>query len=143
MQLVVGMVLLVATTFVHAAVTGFVIALARRLNEAHWSMQGRLRPMVLIAGVVLSFFMASLFEVFLWAITYMSIGALSGLEPALYFSMVTFTTLGYGDVVLTDTWRLLGSFQAATGIIVFGWTTAVIVALLQRIIRIEEQARRS
>lgn len=143
MQLVIGLVLLVVTTCVHAVATGFVMALARGLNAAHWSMRGRLRPMALLAAVVLMFFMASLIEVLLWAITYIWVGALSGLEPALYFSMVTFTTLGYGDVVLTDPWRLLGSFQAATGIIIFGWTTALIVALLQRIIHIEEEARRS
>ena len=45
--------------------------------------------------------------------------------------MVTFTTLGYGDIVLDENWRLLASFEAATGIIMFGWTTAIVLASLQ------------
>ena len=43
-----------------------------------------------------------------------------------------FTTLGYGDVVLSDRWRLLSSLEAANGIIMFGWTTAVVMAVVQR-----------
>jgi hypothetical protein len=47
--------------------------------------------------------------------------------------MVTFTTLGYGDVTLGESWRLLGSFEAANGTIMFGWTTALIVAVVHRV----------
>ena len=57
---------------------------------------------------------------------------LDSLEEATYFSFVTFTTLGYGDVVLSDRWRLLSSLEAANGIIMFGWTTAVVMAVVQR-----------
>ncbi len=83
----------------------------------------------LIASVVLMMFVAVLVESAIWAAIYVAVGAISGFEPALYFSMVTFTTLGYGDIVLPDVWRLLASFQAANGIIMFGWTTALIVAV--------------
>ena len=56
--------------------------------------------------------------------------------------MVTFTTLGYGDLVLTGEWRLLASFEeAANGTIMFGWTTAVIVAMVHRVYF--QSARRS
>ena len=55
------------------------------------------------------------------------------LEKTLYFSMVTFTTLGYGEIVLGEQWRLLASFEAANGIIIFGWTTAIVVAAVQRV----------
>jgi voltage-gated potassium channel Kch len=48
------------------------------------------------------------------------------LEEALYFSTVTFTTLGYGDVVLSPDWRLLSAFQSANGTIIVGWTTAMV-----------------
>ena len=64
------------------------------------------------------------------AYTFLLINAIEGFEQALYFSMVTFTTLGYGDVLLEDHWRLLGSFEAANGIIMFGWTTAIVIAVL-------------
>ena len=69
----------------------------------------------------------------MWAATYLALGAISGLERALYFSTVTYTTLGYGDVVMQEGQRLLSSFEAANGIIMFGWTTALIFALVQRV----------
>ena len=47
--------------------------------------------------------------------------------------MVTFTTLGYGEIVLDEQWPLLASFEAANGIIMFGWTTAIVIAAVQRV----------
>jgi hypothetical protein len=71
-----------------------------------------------------------------WALFYLVnplITALPDLETAFYFSMVTFTTLGYGDVVLTGPWRTLASIQAANGVIIFGWTTALIFYFIQHL----------
>jgi hypothetical protein len=61
------------------------------------------------------------------------ITTLPDLQTAFYFSMVTFTTLGYGDVVLTGNWRTLASIQAANGMIVFGWTMALTFVFIQRV----------
>jgi hypothetical protein len=61
------------------------------------------------------------------------VGAIEHVETALYFSMVTFTTLGYGDITLPSDWRLLSSFEAANGIIMFGWSTAFVAAFIQRL----------
>jgi hypothetical protein len=68
-----------------------------------------------------------------WAGIYLLVGAVEKLEAALYFSLVTFTTLGYGDVLLDERWRLMAAFEAANGIIIFGLTTAVVVAVVQRV----------
>jgi hypothetical protein len=81
-------------------------------------------------------FLAIVLEVGLWALLYLFnplITALPDIETAFYFSMVTFTTLGYGDVVLTGQWRTLASIQAANGVIIFGWTTALIFYFIQQI----------
>jgi hypothetical protein len=94
----------------------------------------------LIAALVLMMFVAALLEVSIWAATYLLVGAFSALEPALYFSTVTFATLGYGDITLNESWRLLASFEAANGIIMFGWTTALIFAVVQRLAA-HDQAR--
>jgi voltage-gated potassium channel Kch len=59
------------------------------------------------------------------------VGAISEVETALYFSTVTFTTLGYGDVVLDQRWRLVAAFKAVNGIIIFGLTTAAVIAVVQ------------
>ena len=76
---------------------------------------------------------AAFLESMLWAGLYLMVGALPTMSEALYFSLVTFTTLGYGDITLHEQWRMLGAFQAANGILMFGWTTAIIVAVAQRV----------
>ena len=63
----------------------------------------------------------------------MVLEAIQGFENAFYFSMVTYTTLGCGDIVLDERWRLLSSFEAANGIIMFGWTTAIVIYVVQRV----------
>ena len=139
-QLLVGSALLIATVVIHSLVTAFFLSRMRGIQSDHWTTHHQAAKTGLVAGLVLLLVLATLVEVVLWALTYTAVGAMTAFEPALYFSMVTFTTLGYGDIVLTDAWRLLASFQAANGIIVFGWTTAIVVALLQRLIRLREGA---
>jgi hypothetical protein len=81
-------------------------------------------------------FLAIVIEAWLWALVYLNNAAITetpDLHTAFYFSMVTFTTLGYGDVVLSGDWRTLASIQAANGVIIFGWTTALIFYFIQRI----------
>ena len=94
---------------------------------------GRSTRFYWISATVLLMFLASVVEVLAWAGTYLLLNAIDGFERAFYFSMVTYTTLGYGDVLLDERWRVLGSFEAANGIIMFGWTTAVVVAAVHRL----------
>ena len=60
------------------------------------------------------------------------IGASQHFEQALYFSTVTYATIGYGDVLLSKNWRILGAIEGATGIIMLGWSTAFLVSLLAK-----------
>lgn len=86
-----------------------------------------------IVVTVLTMFIAAVLEALVWALAYLALGAINGLEKAIYFSMVTFTTLGYGEIVLDERWRLLASFEAANGIIMFGWSTAIVMAAVHRV----------
>ncbi len=81
-------------------------------------------------------FLAIILESWIWALVYLYdplVTVLTDMETAMYFSMVTFTTLGYGDVVLTGQGRSLATIQAANGVIIFGWTTALIYYYIQRV----------
>jgi hypothetical protein len=86
-----------------------------------------------VSCIVLLMFVTSVLEVLAWAAAYLALNAIEGFEQAVYFSMVTFTTLGYGDVLLDEHWRLLASFEAANGILMFGWSTAIVMAAVHRI----------
>jgi voltage-gated potassium channel Kch len=83
--------------------------------------------------VVIVMFIATVLESAWWAANYLYLGALETFEAAMYFSMVTYTTLGYGDITLGEEWRLLAAFQAANGVIIAGWSTALVFAVIQKL----------
>jgi voltage-gated potassium channel len=74
-----------------------------------------------------------LVEMALWATAFAVGGLLPDFETSLYFSLKSYTTVGYGDVLLPTSWRLLGPIEAAVGVLMLGWSTSIIVAAVQRI----------
>jgi len=129
---VIGSLMMAITTAIHAS---FMTAMMRLLENRTRNQKDRapLTRLYVVVESILMIFVATLLEASAWAVAYLTLGAISGLEPALYFSVVTFTTVGYGDVVLTPEWRLLGSFEAVNGIIMFGWSTALVMSVVQRV----------
>jgi hypothetical protein len=131
-QVLLGILHTVVTVIIHGFAMLMVTHHARRLSNRH-----QVAPMwlefVRVAYVVVILFVASILEAAWWAGNYVALGALETFEKALYFSMVTYTTLGYGDISLTEEWRLLSAFQAANGVIIMGWSTALVIAIVQRI----------
>jgi voltage-gated potassium channel Kch len=72
-------------------------------------------------------------EILLWALLYRGLGLFPALEGSLYFSGITFTTVGYGDMTLPACWRLLSVAEAVNGVLMAGWSTAQLVYVVQRI----------
>jgi voltage-gated potassium channel len=125
--------LTVLTVLIHAVGTLFV---ARRIN-AVWSRRSRQPGMLgaelLVARMVGGLLLLHLVEAIVWALFFMLIGLLPEFEAAAYFSLTSYTTVGYGDLVLKEPWRLLGPIESAVGILMLGWSTGLLVALLTRI----------
>jgi hypothetical protein len=71
--------------------------------------------------------------VWLWAATFRAIGVFGTMEESVYFSMVAYTTLGFGDVLLPQDWRLLAGMSSANGLLNFGLLTAVVVEVLRHV----------
>lgn len=132
-QIAIGSALMITTTFVHAGCTLAALWALRLTHPEQWRFRSRWSRVSLAAALVVMLFIAALLEIYIWAAVYLVSGAISALEPAVYFSMVTYTTLGYGDITLHQSWRLLSSFQAANGILLFGWSTALIFAFIHRL----------
>jgi type III secretory pathway component EscU len=132
MNIAIASLLMVITTVIHAS--GMLLVVRQVISKSE-QVLNRSRRMHLysVSGVVLLMFIVSVLEVMVWSVTYLWLGAFEDFERATYFSMVTFTTLGYGEIVLSEEWRLLASFEAANGIIMFGWTTAIVLAAVQRV----------
>ena len=76
-------------------------------------------------------------EIWLFAGLYLLLGEIGTLEEALYFSASTFSTLGYGDVVLSASWRLVAAMEGITGFLLIGWSTAFLVSVVGRLRALE------
>jgi voltage-gated potassium channel Kch len=94
--------------------------------------RGRYALPVFIIVAVLGVLAVHTLEAWFWAAVYLALGEFPTLEEALYFSVVTATTLGYGELVLSERWRLLSTFEAMGGLILFAVSAAFLVALLKR-----------
>ncbi|MEA3274251.1 MAG: potassium channel family protein [Pseudomonadota bacterium] len=101
--------------------------------DGHFSAHNAMPALTWTAVVLL---MLHLVEVIVRALAYLFIlpgNQLDTVEKAVYFSVVTFTTLGYGDITLIDhEWRVLSGIEALNGIVLVGWTTALLFAVFQR-----------
>lgn len=131
LQLSLATAMVIVTVMVH--LTGLAILL--RLLKAHDRLlaPARIMPLTILLGASICIFAIHTVEIWLYAALYLALGALHGFEVALYFSTVTYASVGYGDVLLPSDWRILGAIEGATGIIMLGWSTAFIVSLLSKL----------
>src|SRR6201982_3164559 len=133
--LAVGASAVVCTIFIHALTLSATVNFVR-----HERRLGRAGARVWIdAGIValaISFaLVAHLLEIALWAVLFVICGEFPEFGTAYYHSAVNYTTLGYGDVIMTPSWRLLGPLEAADGSMMFGVSTAMIFAVILRLIQ--------
>ena len=140
----IGILLVAATVLIHAVGTTYWVAhLSRRYTDGAGDWRPRSVFAVLIAtGVILM--LLHVVEVAIWAVAYqvtLPAGELATFEEALYFSLVTYTSLGYGDITLGQQWRLLSGIEALNGMLLVGWTTALLFAVVQRSWRAMAQPR--
>ena len=129
--------LLVATTVaIHAVGTHYWM---RHVVRRYTGPQGDIvthKALLAVTWTAVALLMLHLIEVIVWALAYLLIlpgDHLDTFEKAVYFSVVTFTTLGYGDITLVEhEWRLLSGIEALNGILLVGWTTALLFMVVQR-----------
>lgn len=129
-QILLGSVLISLTILIEAAFIGAAVAALRRigsrLTESH-----RIAKLIATTTAVTLWMLAALsVAVWVWAGALLAIGQFDALEPALYFSVVAFTTLGFGDMLLNEEWRLLSGFIAANGLILFSLSTAFLISAI-------------
>ena len=134
----IGSALIAVTVVIHAAgTTSWVRYLAQKYTLDSIAAT-RWRGVAILVYTALIAFVLHAVEIIIWAATYqvlMPVKELASFEEAVYFSFVTFTTLGYGDITLSEGWRLLSGIEALNGILLVGWTTAMIFSVVQNIWR--------
>ena len=130
-QLLVGAAVSICNIAIHALVMTSVVKVAQALTSKRNRRDALLLPSVMI-GVVSVLMAAHVCEVAMWALAYLIVDAVPKGTGLLYFAFVNYTTLGYGDVVPLPDWRLLGPLTAMNGVLMFGWSTAVMFEVLRR-----------
>ncbi|MEO1044882.1 MAG: potassium channel family protein [Pseudomonadota bacterium] len=126
-QLALGSLLICLTIVIEVVFIG--IAIRFLAHYKSWLNDGsRLsRFMLRLVGIVFWLLLALVIAVWIWAMAFLWLDVFDDLETALYFSIVSFTTLGFGDIIVGKDWRLLSGFSAANGLIMFSLTTAFLI----------------
>ena len=124
--------LIAVTVVIQAGFMSLGLGRLKSMEAAGHSLLTR-RPNLVVLAWVLFLLIPIAIDVLLWAWLFVLRGAIPNFEDALYFSIVTFTTVGYGDIVLDRESRLLATFESVDGWIIFGWTTALVMLVIQRL----------
>ncbi|MBJ6370535.1 ion channel [Sedimentitalea arenosa] len=127
-QLLWGSVCLLACLILHVIWISIGVDLLWRSRDRLAHQRRFMRTTLVIVLAVGAMLIAITAQVLLWSFFYVSFSALEDWNTALYFSMVTFTTLGYGDIILEPDLRIFATFGAVTGLFSFGLSTAFLVA---------------
>jgi len=116
---------------IHALVMAAVVWTARTVR-ARSGQHPPLRLMAVMIATVSVLMAAHVCEVMVWSLAYEMVDAAAAGADVIYFAFVNYTTLGYGDVIPVERWRLIGPLTAMNGMLLFGWSTAVIFEVLRK-----------
>jgi hypothetical protein len=130
----VGSVAVLCTIVIHALAIGATVNFFRFERKRGRAGAGLLVDFAIVSLTIAFAFVAHLIEIALWAVLFLICGEFKDFAAAYYFSAVNYSTLGYGDVVMSAAWKLLGPLEAANGSLMFGVSTAMIFAVISRLI---------
>jgi hypothetical protein len=139
LELSVAALIMSACVVIH--ITGLLTLVDRLLRQKHWIKQNvgfrHYTPLLTFIFAVVTGL--HILEACIWAVFYDWHRLFPNAETALYFSLGSYTTIGYGDVVLPEKWRLLGTLEGITGVLLCGLSTAFIFAVVNALFKIRVQ----
>jgi hypothetical protein len=131
--LAVGIAAVICTIFIHALPLSATINFIRRQERCGRVGVGFWMDTVIVARVILYALVGHLLEIAFWAVLFLICREFSDFDTACYHSAVNYTSLGYGDILMSPAWRLLGPLETADGMLLFGVSTALIFTVIQRL----------
>ncbi len=132
-QLLLALFLTIVTVMIHAAGSMHVVLPMAGIWSKKRETHKIAKPGLLLSRMVSGLLLLNLLEMSIWAMAFVVLGILPDFDSALYYSLKSYTTVGYGDVLPPVAWRLIGPIEAAVGVLMLGWSTAFIVAAVQQI----------
>jgi hypothetical protein len=133
--LALGLAATLCTVIVHAFAMQAIIRFARREQRLGYAGRSFLHNVAIVASAIVLAFGAHLIEIAIWGAGFELCGEFQGFAAAFYHSAENYTTLGYGDLVMSAQWKLLGPLEAADGMLMFGVSTALVFAVIQRLVQ--------
>jgi voltage-gated potassium channel Kch len=141
LQLLICSAMLVVACVVQLGLTTLIAEWTHHPRLIHWcEAKAHHRALAVLIGAKLVV-LALLGYILMWALLFTGLGLLPDLETSFYFSGITFTSVGYGDVMLPTCWRLLSVGLAVNGLLMAGWSTALLVYIVQRSMELRMKQR--
>jgi len=141
LQIFIGCLIILATTLV--AGIGFLVMEHVITRSERWLLRPPHPPklLLLLCAAVAWILVIVTVAVWIWALAFLWLGVFITVEASVYFSIVSFTTLGFGDILLPPDWRLLAGMSAINGLLMIGLFTAILVEVLRRVRSVQAEAR--
>jgi Ion channel len=136
LPLAIGVGVFVCTIFIHALPLSAAVNFLRRERRLGHVGANYWNDFAIVAMTISFTLIAHLIEIALWAALFVVCGAFPQFGSAFYHSAGNYTSLGYGDLIMSPSWRLLGPLEAANGMLMFGVSTAMIFAVIQWLIQV-------
>jgi hypothetical protein len=137
-QLILGSVVLGACALIQVVAIVLAVGGLKTLRRRLGAAQHHIRRIVVLLAAFAVVVAAHTVQVWIWAASFMLLGALPPGGEAIYFAIVTYTTLGYGDVVVGEGFRIFAAMAAVTGLLAFGLSTAFLVGLVSRMLSLRD-----
>ncbi len=131
--LLTGLFLVGVTVMLHAATMFWWTVHVRRTFPGPLGPPGSWATIRLLARTATALTLLLFSEAVLWALLFVALSDDTGIrtfQDALYFSLATFSTVGYGDVTIAGPWRLLAGIEAMNGVLLLGWSTATFYSIV-------------
>ena len=134
LALLLGGALVFTTTVVQVVFVVFMIRYLINVQALHNSKASTIFfDIKVICSVMIMLFLGHLIQIAVWATLFVNLGEFTDFVTAFYHSAVNFSSLGYGDITMSERWRLLGALEAGNGVLMFGLSTGTIFAVMTRL----------
>ncbi|CAA0083233.1 Uncharacterised protein [BD1-7 clade bacterium] len=133
-QLILGTLIVLFTVMIHVTALVLLVKLLKYLTVRFKTAWMVTKYSAIFSSTVVIILLVHTAEAWAWAVVYIHLEQFESIERALYFSVVTATTLGYGDITLAPEWQILSTFEAMGGLILFGTSTAFMMAVIQSVL---------
>ena len=134
-QILAGSMMLGACALIHVLILWFGLELMLLIADALVKLPSMIRWIILILFAFGTALAGHTAQIWLWASSLRRRGVFQSIDNAVYFSMVTSTTLGYGDITIEPKWRVYGAMAAVTGLLTFGLSTAFLVGIMSEFMK--------